>query len=187
MKNKIIYSSILFFFLFCTSTFAQQEAGYTHFSFNKLAYNPSFAGLEGAANITGIYRRQWLGFQDAPQTAVLNFHSPLFSEKAGFGLNLTSDKLGLTNNLEVSLAYAYHVKLSDATKLSFGLSSSFLQSSLNWSKAKATDTDDTFIGIDNAKYNKINFGLGVMLTHDRYYVGASMPKMLANSLYSVLN
>ncbi|MBP7184731.1 MAG: type IX secretion system membrane protein PorP/SprF [Saprospiraceae bacterium] len=186
MKN-IKYALIISFAFISVLLTAQTEPGYTHFSFNKLAYNPAYAGLEGAMNLTGIYRKQWLNFDNAPSTAVFNLHTPLFSDKAGIGLGLVHDVLGLTSHNNIDISYAYHIKLNDDIKLSLGVAAAFQQYRLNWTKAQLTDADDDYIGVNNTeKYQGINFGTGLMLTHKNYYFGISMPRLLKNPLYQVL-
>jgi len=55
MKN--LYLSISFLALaFCAT--AQQEQMYTQFMFNKLAYNPAYAGSFVSPTLTAIYRNQ---------------------------------------------------------------------------------------------------------------------------------
>ena len=63
------------------SSFAQQDAMFTHYSFNTLAVNPGYAGSRDALTITGLNRSQWVGFDGAPVTQTLKLHTPLLNEK----------------------------------------------------------------------------------------------------------
>ena len=44
---------------------AQQDHRYTQFMYNKLMYNPAYAGARGVPSISAMYRQQWLGFEGA--------------------------------------------------------------------------------------------------------------------------
>ena len=51
----------------CEKTMAQQEPQFSQYMFNRLSYNPGYAGSNGAICFTGFYRSQWMGitFTDA--------------------------------------------------------------------------------------------------------------------------
>ena len=40
---------------------AQQEPQFTQYMFNRLSYNPAYAGSNGAICLTSFYRNQWMG------------------------------------------------------------------------------------------------------------------------------
>ena len=63
--------------------FAQQEAQYTQFMYNKLSLNPAYAGSQGMPCISCIHRKQWIGFEGAPTSQIINFHMPAFRQKVG--------------------------------------------------------------------------------------------------------
>ena len=70
-----------------------------------MTVNPAFAGQQNRWIISGIYRNQWLGMPDAPETYALNVDGPL--KIGGVGLNLMNDKLGVQNMLHLMLNYSY--------------------------------------------------------------------------------
>ena len=108
MKNVLITAVMI---LFCASVFAQQEQQYTQFMYNKLGYNPAYAGSNNTACITGLYRNQWLGIEGAPQTQLLSFNAPIMNQRVGVGLNLNRHTIGITERWTVDGAYAYRLKM----------------------------------------------------------------------------
>lgn len=83
MQHKPIY--IFLFFCLNTALFAQQDEQYTQFMFNKLRYNPAYAGTQESPSITAIARKQWIGLDGAPQSQALTFDLPLLNNRVGVG------------------------------------------------------------------------------------------------------
>ena len=58
-------------------SFSQQDPVYTQYMNNLLTIQPAYAGNNGALNITGISRAQWIGFDGAPNTNTLTINGAL--------------------------------------------------------------------------------------------------------------
>ncbi|MCP4442658.1 MAG: type IX secretion system membrane protein PorP/SprF [Aureispira sp.] len=161
---------------------AQQDAQYTQFMFNKLYFNPAYAGSKEALNVSAIYRKQWLGIKGSPQTATLNLHAPVFKNRIGLGLSVTNDQLGFSNSWNIETSYSYRIKFKNKHTLSMGLrgSASFYQ--VRWDKADPTQLMDGTI--PGALATKIlpNFGAGVYYDAPRFYVGFSIPHIFENRI-----
>ena len=59
MKKRLV---LLAFILQAGFLWAQQEAHYTQFMYNKQSLNPGFAGARRVASVMALYRNQWVGF-----------------------------------------------------------------------------------------------------------------------------
>jgi len=136
--KKIILSSCL---LFSVTLNAQQEAQYTQFMFNKLAFNPAYAGSGEFACFSVLHRSQWVGLQGAPVSQVLNFHTPLKNDRVGMGMTVLHDKIGPTNSWSYQMKYSYGVPLADG-KLAIGLQGSIRRYRIDWNKTNAIQTGD---------------------------------------------
>ena len=79
--------------------------------YNTLAINPGYAGSKGTASAMALYRKQWMGFEGAPESKLVSFHTPIFGDRVGFGLTIENDQLGITDSWYGSMAYAYRIKL----------------------------------------------------------------------------
>lgn len=118
---KVIILLIVSTFGWLTSN-AQQAPMYTHYMNNTLVVNPAYAGSRDALTFSVLHRSQWVGFKGAPVTQTFTMHTPLKNEHIGVGLTVLNDKIGPTNNTSLFFDYAYIIKLTEKSKLSFGLS-----------------------------------------------------------------
>jgi len=184
MMNKIVV--IIFMLGFFVHAKAQHNPQFTHFMFNKLIYNPAYAGDREALAASAVYRNQWLGIEGAPTTLNFNVHTPFAGEKAGIGLSVVADKIGIVNTTFANLSYNYRVPVGESAKLSIGLSGRIEHGRIDFTQVDAIDIDDESIldGLSNTV--RPNFGVGVFLSNKNYYVGVSIPTILQNSLYSAV-
>lgn len=168
-----------------TLAFAQQDAQYTMYFFNSLAYNPAYAGSVGLTSLTAIYRHQWAGFDGAPRTFAASIHSPIANQKMGLGFMLENDRLGIHNRLSAFGSYAYHIPMNDKVKLSLGLNAGMLYYTSNWADAP-NPIDITDPNFQNTQTKVLpNIGLGAYLYSERYYVGLSVPHLLEGTLDNI--
>lgn len=75
MKRYLL--AILTAGLVSTGVNAQQTPQYSQFTRNALMYNPAFAGIEDYTDLNATVRKQWMGFNNAPQTYGLSIHGRL--------------------------------------------------------------------------------------------------------------
>jgi len=185
--NKIIYTTA--FLLFSLAAMAQNDVQYTHYLFNKLAYNPAYAGSEGMPVVNALYRNQWTGgFADgkAPKTGTINFHTPIQCGRGGVGLGFTSDKAGIFNSNRLDGAYAYKFPVSKQGNISLGLGAQLEFGNADYTRTNPLDAGDNTILNGNDEYSKtrLNFGAGLYYTHnDNFYIGLSAPQLLNTSYY----
>lgn len=175
--------SLFILLLFASSVSAQYGPQYTHFMFNKMEYNPAYAGSSEVMTVSAIYRHQWQGIEGAPRTATVFGHMPFAKNRNGIGLSLTSDRIGMVNSMYAKMSYAYRMKFNKHNSLSFGLSGSLEHSRLDWSKTQLIDVIDNNLPIGTPSLSNMNFGVGVFYQTRKFYLGASAPYLLKNALY----
>jgi type IX secretion system PorP/SprF family membrane protein len=159
----------------------QQETQYTQFMFNKIAFNPAYAGSLAGPTFSGIYRTQWVKLEGAPISQNFSFHSPLLNNKIGIGVNIQQDKIGPTNTWNYSLMYAYRVKM-DQGHISFGLQGQIRDYRVKWSDLTATHSGDVLYGAIEQSKLIPNFGMGVYFENQKFYAGLSVPRLLNGNL-----
>ncbi|MCC6725535.1 MAG: type IX secretion system membrane protein PorP/SprF [Saprospiraceae bacterium] len=179
--RKLIQSLVLLFL--AGGALAQSDVQYTHFTFNKLAYNPGYTGAKGAFDALALYRNQWSGIDGAPRTIHVNAHTPFAGKRNGMGIMLTSDEIGIVNTNAAEMSYAYRIKLGESSTLSLGMSGRFEQLRIKWSEADAIDPDDPEIPQGDVTEFHANFGTGAYFRGKNYYFGLSMPRLLKSGLY----
>ena len=170
-----------------TAIFAQQAPQFTNFMFNKLVYNPAYAGSHEVLTLNAIYRNQWTGIEGAPVTANFNMHTPFLNNRCGVGLSVISDQIGMVNSTYANLSYNYRLPVGEKSTLAMGIMGRLEQSSIDWTQSQELDAGDPRIGMGQSSDVKPNFGAGVYLSSDRYYLGFSVPQLLKNNLYTDLN
>jgi len=179
---KKLKKFLLFVALFLTiSLQAQQEAQYTQFMFNKLAFNPAYAGNAGFPAFSVLHRSQWAGLEGAPLSQVINFHAPLKNDRVGIGMSILHDKIGPANNWSYELKYSYGIPVANG-KLSFGLQGSLRRFHVDWKSTNAIQSGDNLLLDDPASKIFPNFGMGFYFQNKKFFLGASIPNMLKSDL-----
>lgn len=88
--------------------------------FNRLSYNPAYAGSSGNIQATILYRSQWLGLQlqppvpgaeagSVPKNLLFSFDMPVKWLHGGIGLNFTNESIGYHKNNTIALDYAFRI------------------------------------------------------------------------------
>jgi type IX secretion system PorP/SprF family membrane protein len=178
---------IFFLFIHIVLVFslkAQHESQYTHFAFNRLAYNPAYAGSKEDLTVGGLYRHQWAGVTGAPRTLNAFLHTPFMNGRCGAGLSLYGDQIGATQTYTGALDYAYKIKMAGGT-LSIGLRGELEHGTFDLTNANPADLVDNTIAdaATNGTRNALNFGTGAYFSTSKYYIGLSVPRLLKNHLY----
>ncbi len=165
--------------------FAQKEPQYTQYMYNIGSFNPAYVGTVETPDITGLYRAQWTGIPGAPRTMRFGVNLPLANEKNGLGFNVVSDQLGPTTQTYIDLAYSFQVKISDDTKLSFGVDAGGSLLDVDYTKGDFENPNEPLI--NNADtFNKFypTVGAGVFMYQEKWYVGVSVPNFLTSGIYA---
>lgn len=176
MKTRILLTLCLGFISF--GSMAQQDPLYSQYNFNKLAFNPAYAGIYDMAMVSAIFRKQWIQIPESPTTFTFSGHTSLPLDKAGAGLVVISDHLGAVSITEIEAAFSYKlVSPSGDNKLSMGLNIGMINNKVDNSKVEVADAGDVnFEG--QASITKPTVGFGLFYTTPTYFVGLSVPKIL---------
>ncbi len=144
---------------------------------NPLSINPAYAGNRGALNIAAFYRRQWTGITGAPETMTLTADAPFLDSKLGLGFIITNDKIGVTKETHFMTNYSYRINMDKGT-LSFGLGAGLMTSNTAWSQLVVLDPGDENFLTDSRVFVVPDFTFGIYYSHQNYFAGLSVPKLL---------
>jgi len=180
IKKVLIFG---FAFLSATSANAQQEAMFTHYSFNTLAVNAGYAGSRDALTVTGLHRSQWVSFPGAPRTQTLSLHAPIANEKIGLGVSILNDAIGPTRQTAFYADFAYKIKVGKG-KLAFGLKGGLNMVSNDLKELSTTEENDVNFQENIQSELLPNFGFGLYYSTTKYFVGLSTPRLLENQYES---
>lgn len=164
---------------------AQSDQHYTMFMYNKLLYNPAYAGSRDAASVNGVYRNQWTSIQGAPKTMNISFDAPVGNymqsfRKVAAGVSLGNEKVGIESTSNLRAYYAYRIKM-ERSVVSFGLSAGAGLYSANYSSLSPVDHNDKNLASDVNSAILPNAGAGVYWSGSNFYAGLSVPNLLENS------
>jgi type IX secretion system PorP/SprF family membrane protein len=146
--------TLIIFTVLTLSAAAQQDGYQTHFQFNEMSYNPSYAGkVKGKMCVSLLAHQQYVGFKSdlikaadgseavAPydihaSTQFLNVSARLF-DRFGIALNVINDKIGPQTFILPKLSLSYYHIFRDNSELAGGLYFGQMQKSLDGTKLKA--------------------------------------------------
>ena len=155
---------------------AQQDPQYTQYMYNLNVINPAYAGSKESLSITALYRSQWVGIADNPETFSFAAHSP-FGDKVGLGISAIKDQLGPVSESNIYADFSYTVDLGKKLQLAFGLKAGVTLHEVGLSDLELQDPNDPFFSEDIQRTYP-NIGAGVFLYGDNFYVSVSIPNFL---------
>lgn len=166
-----------------TSLLAQQDPQFSQYMFNLLAINPAYAGSAGRPSLKALTRHQWVGFEGAPTTQTLAFHSPVWHESLAVGGILMRDSHGPITQYNVLADVAYIIHMGDA-KLSFGLKGGINLLQGRFAELNPLEANDQVFQANVDSKLDPQFGFGMMYYSDRYFIGLSSPKILRTDFFT---
>ncbi|MFN5458912.1 MAG: PorP/SprF family type IX secretion system membrane protein, partial [Bacteroidota bacterium] len=131
---KKIITIFLIYFLQLNFFSAQQESLLSQYMYSNLIYNPAFSGTKTNAEISGIFRKQWVNFDGAPVTEFLSAEGPIHNKNMGWGVILSNDKIGVSCRTDINLNYSYHIKINETYRLALGV-----RGGVNYCRAQLSD------------------------------------------------
>ncbi len=194
MVRKFTISIVLLFpFLWLHG---QQLPQYTQYMFNKIGYNPGYAGMGKGICVGGLIRQQWVGFKEtdesgnsvnvAPETYLVSVHSPIRALRGGLGANIIQDKIGHFKDITVNLMYSYHTTVG-VGDLGIGAQLSILNKTIDFGAFNPPGGGDGGSGggtdplLAQNEQTDMYFDGGIGLYYrvpDNYYIGLSVLQLL---------
>ena len=181
MLRKLLFVSIA---LIMGLDVYAQDPQFTQNMFNRLFYNPAYAGSNSALCGTAIHRQQYTGFEGAPVTTVAsiesNFNLPfLYMRNSGIGLTFVQDEIGNFQNTTLKIAYSHLIKPQFMPGFfRLGIDGGFMNTSLNGNfEARHPAIFDP--AIVNTSDMTADFGFGAYYYQKQLYVGISATHITA--------
>jgi type IX secretion system PorP/SprF family membrane protein len=181
MKSKLTFLGILL--LLVNSIYAQQEAQYSQYMYNTISINPAYAGSRNVLSVLALHRSQWVGFEGAPTTSTFSINTPIPETNLGLGISAISDRIGPTEQTTVSGDISYTIRLSEKTNLSFGAKGTASFFSFDQYRVTPFQANDPKWKSLSSNMSP-NFGVGMYLHSDKYYLGLSIPNLMESNFYN---
>jgi type IX secretion system PorP/SprF family membrane protein len=158
------------------ATLAQDAPLFTQKLTNSFLYNPSVAG-NTFGSITLSHRKFWSAVEGAPTTNFFSVHTPFGQHRFGTGINFYQDKVGITETLYGSAAFAYHLRITDTKMLSFGVSGEYNNLKIDQSNVDVLHPDDPLLR-GNAR-SSVDFSFGTSYKSKYFNFGAAANRLNA--------
>ena len=181
MKN--LFLAFLAFVSFCDQTSAQEgiPVYFDYLADNYYLVYPSMAGIGEGGKIRATARQQWFSVDEAPNLQTLNAHFRLGDSNSGIGAIIFNDANGYHAQTGVKLTYAHHLKIGGddryLNQVSFGLSPTYLQSSLDESEFRSVVADPTIVG-SKISQGYFNIDLGLSYNKMEFYSHVAILNLL---------
>jgi type IX secretion system PorP/SprF family membrane protein len=191
------YSLILLLTFAALGLQAQSRKQVAQFSLFQQYFNPAMTGFEGG-QVKTLYRDQFTGFTDAPQTLFLSGEvnaADLAGAASGtgrgansaFGLSLLRDTFGPFKETQLNGSYGYQVRLNEVLSLRAGAALTYQVNRLDAAKVTVDVLEDPvyqhLYGNDNQTH-KLDVNAGLALTGQDFYLGYAIGDLAKGQLIS---
>lgn len=177
---------VIAFLIGSVLSYAQQTGMYSHYYFKPMVYNPAYTGADGGVNAMAIYRNQWTGFKGAPQLNIFTLDGSIV-KRAGVGMQLISDRKGLSNRIGGNVSYAYRLMLGDDMHLAFGVSMGIMDQTIDFSKAVLENNSDPVLFNTAEHTTSIDANAGLAFNWKDLDIGIAVPQLIGNRVNYVDN
>lgn len=187
------YNIVLFLFLLFVGSKSTAQEGipvyFDYLSDNYYLVFPSMAGISEGGKIRATARKQWFDVDDAPSLQTINAHFRLGDSPSGVGAIIFNDANGYHSQSGLKLTYAHHLRMGSSdmrvlNQLSFGLSATILQSSLDETEFRSSTPDPAVSGIKlSAAYSNVD--IGISYNFQEFYTHFAVTNALTGSKRNV--
>ncbi len=179
MKNRALF---FFFFLASCLVKGQQQGSYTQYNLNKFALNPALAGIQPCGEFIAGQRRQWVGFEGAPETNFAGYNTRVDKDDKypknfhGYGFQVVNDEYGFTAHNILKIGYAYNMKTSNNYRASVGIFAGVQRISQSYESIRiANKAQDPALDPDKEFSNVLpEISPGAFFYNKNGYLGLSM-------------
>ena len=176
-KISLMFLGILLFL----GAVAQQEPTFTQYFVNDMVYNPAISGSKSYNSFVLQTRQQWLGFEGAPLSTNISYHSAI-NNRSAMGGYLMFEKTSPSMQANLHLNYAYHVPLNyDKVNLSFGIGSKLMYYNLDFNQDDLPSGQDPAFSANSYEKFLADVESGIYLYGRNFYIGYSAINLLQSS------
>jgi type IX secretion system PorP/SprF family membrane protein len=104
------------------------------------------------------------------------------NRKAGVGLNIINESIGVTKQFAIYGSYAYRMRVGASGALAMGIQGGFINHQENLADVITNEENDNEFLFNTPKVILPNAGFGIYYNDDRFYAGISVPRTLRNKV-----
>ena len=156
------------------AAFAQRDAPiFSQQMFSSVNFNPAAVISENQIQATLFGRHQWMGFEGAPTSVMLNLQGFVSEVKSGFSAHITADRFGRSHALNAKVGYSYHLSLGGRNYLQFGLSAGFMFKNFRGSDIILDQNNDPLVVPEDVMDLKPDADFGIAFSSGGFMMGVS--------------
>ncbi|MDO4229324.1 MAG: PorP/SprF family type IX secretion system membrane protein [Capnocytophaga sp.] len=160
-----------------------QDPSYIFYNQHQSLVNPAAVGMEQGHTVSVDIRNQWQGVVDAPQTQTL-FTTHRINDRVGLGFSIANNKVFIQKQAGIYADFSYALQVSDSSRVYAGLKfgGDFFNidgSRINTYRTPYNAYYDPYLQTISGKF-QVNIGTGFFYEHPKFYVGISVPNLLAS-------
>jgi len=195
MRKKLLYT-LLVLLSTALAGWSQVNSFSDQYLSNLFLINPALAGTGQFGSLVVNSRQQWVGWDGAPASQSVTFHTKWAKSKSrftplgfinkgkntysnvGIGGGFFHESYGVFNLTGVHLGYSYHLLVGKG-RLSLGLAPSFYQ--ISTKSIVLADPNDPYLDNPNKSYF-LDFNAGAHYLTKAGYAGFSLVQLFSSSL-----
>ena len=173
MRNCLrTYSLGICICLFCISSLRAQINPETAFYWeNPYSINPASVNLDYSAFFSLAARKQWASFPGSPVTFWATGAFYLEDYRTQAGMKVLKDKIGYLNTFDISLSYAYTLRLSWNSFLNMGVAGSWQSQNIDRKEVEFENPNDPVLGSERMRgLKEWNANIGAEYVFDKKLV-----------------
>jgi type IX secretion system PorP/SprF family membrane protein len=129
--------------------------------YNRFLLNPAFSFVREDNRYVSLYHRnQWVQYDDSPKVYMLAYTGK-FTDKAGFGIGIYQQTMGVITSFGGIANYAYNVKIKQKFDLTFGFNVAYYSTGVNKNRTITAEPDPLILAMRNNSLVSINPGINV--------------------------
>lgn len=187
--KKYIQLVFLGLLLSFSTVSGQSEPQISQYMFCMETYNPAIIGSYSEINLFGLFRQQWVGIPNAPQTLYFSANSPvsLSGDKYGVGLQFLKDDAGIFSNQSVNLQLSRKLRLYDGD-FYLGSNLGFVSQTIHGDSVRQITSDyhdisgDVSIPSQSVSDMALDLSVGVYYSYKKLNLGVSFLHLSAPEL-----
>ena len=168
--------TLIIHFIAVNSIFSQQYPITSNFYSNPFFYNPAMICENEQSEINLFYRKQWVGFHDAPTTQGFNVQFML-PKDLYLGINFFHDKSVLLRSSSLEAGVGYKVKFTEYSELKFGISAGIGTNNFEFDALEDYIDPAIYAALSTRHFLSGRFGISYQLGN--LSLGASLPQIFS--------
>ena len=169
------------------AAYAQKDAPiFSQQMFSSVNFNPAAVIPGNQIQATLFGRHQWIGFEGAPTSVMLDLQGFVSEVKSGFSANIIADRFGRSHSIDFKVGYSYHLSLGGKNYLQFGLSAGVMSKNYRGGDIILDQQGDPVIIQEDVLDFKPDADFGMAFASGGFMMGLSATH-LTSFLYKSIN